>query len=56
MQRTFEEIVGYEEMVLLRDLRFVSHCDHHMAPASPCMTTAHYQSKKRANKRWLATK
>jgi GTP cyclohydrolase IA len=26
VQRTFEAIVGYDEMVLLRDLRFVSHC------------------------------
>lgn len=32
LQRTFEEIAGYDEMVLLRDVRFVSHCEHHMAP------------------------
>jgi GTP cyclohydrolase I len=32
LQRTFEEIAGYDEMVLLRDIRFVSHCEHHMAP------------------------
>jgi GTP cyclohydrolase I len=43
-------------MVLLRDLGFVSHCDHQMARASSRMTTADYQSKVRANKRWLATK
>jgi GTP cyclohydrolase I len=30
--RTFEEVGGYDEMVLLRDIRFVSHCEHHMAP------------------------
>jgi GTP cyclohydrolase IA len=30
--RTFEEVEGYDEMVLLRDIRFVSHCEHHMAP------------------------
>jgi GTP cyclohydrolase I len=53
---TFEEIVGYDEMVLLRDLGFVSHCDHLMARASSRMTTADYQSIVRANKRWLATK
>jgi len=29
---TFEEVGGYDEMVLLRDIRFVSHCEHHMAP------------------------
>ena len=30
--RTFEEVGGYDEMVLLRDVRFASHCEHHMAP------------------------
>ncbi|HMA56175.1 MAG TPA: GTP cyclohydrolase I FolE [Pseudolabrys sp.] len=30
--RTFEEVAGYDEMVLLRDIRFESHCEHHMAP------------------------
>ncbi len=32
LQRTFEEVAGYDEIVLLRDIRFVSHCEHHMAP------------------------
>lgn len=32
LTRTFEETDGYEEMVLLRDIRFESHCEHHMAP------------------------
>jgi GTP cyclohydrolase IA len=32
LQRTFEEVGGYDEMVLLRDIRFTSHCEHHMAP------------------------
>lgn len=32
LRRTFEEVAGYDEMVLLRDIRFVSHCEHHMAP------------------------
>jgi GTP cyclohydrolase IA len=32
LKRTFEEIAGYDEMVVLRDIRFVSHCEHHMAP------------------------
>jgi GTP cyclohydrolase I len=32
LRRTFEEIDGYDEMVLLRDIRFESHCEHHMAP------------------------
>lgn len=32
MQRTFEEVEGYDEMILLRDIRFESHCEHHLAP------------------------
>ncbi len=32
LMRTFEETDGYDEMVLLRDIRFESHCEHHMAP------------------------
>jgi GTP cyclohydrolase I len=30
--RTFEEVEGYDEMVVLRDIAFESHCEHHMAP------------------------
>jgi GTP cyclohydrolase I len=30
--RTFEEVEGYDEMVVLRDIEFESHCEHHMAP------------------------
>lgn len=32
LERTFEEVEGYDEMVVLRDIRFVSHCEHHMLP------------------------
>ena len=32
LQRTFEEIDGYDEIVVLSDIRFESHCEHHMAP------------------------
>jgi len=32
LQRTFEEVAGYDEMVVLRDIRFESHCEHHMLP------------------------
>ena len=32
LRRTFEEIAGYDEMVVLRDIEFESHCEHHMAP------------------------
>ncbi len=32
LERTFEEVEGYDEMVVLRDIDFSSHCEHHMAP------------------------
>jgi len=32
LQRTFEEVAGYDEMVVLRDIRFESYCEHHLAP------------------------
>ena len=32
LARTFEETDGYDEMVLLRDIRLESHCEHHMVP------------------------
>ena len=32
LRRTFEEVGGYDEMVVLRDISFESHCEHHMAP------------------------
>ncbi|WP_339703451.1 GTP cyclohydrolase I FolE [uncultured Sphingosinicella sp.] len=32
LSRTFEEVGGYDEIVLLRDIAFQSHCEHHMAP------------------------
>ena len=31
LQRTFEEVNGYDEMVVLKDIRFESHCEHHLA-------------------------
>ena len=32
LQRTFAEVGGYDEIVLLKDIPFQSHCEHHMAP------------------------
>lgn len=32
LQRTFDEVGGYDEIVLLRNIRFESHCEHHIAP------------------------
>jgi GTP cyclohydrolase I len=30
--RTFEEVEGYDDMIVLKDIRFESHCEHHLAP------------------------
>ena len=32
LTRTFEEVGGYDEIVLLKDIPFQSHCEHHLAP------------------------
>ena len=32
LSRTFEDVQGYDDMVLLRDIEIESHCEHHMAP------------------------
>lgn len=32
LERTFEEVDGYDELIVLRDIGFESHCEHHMAP------------------------
>jgi GTP cyclohydrolase IA len=32
LERTFEEVDGYDDMIVLKDIRFESHCEHHMAP------------------------
>lgn len=32
LERTFEEMAGYDEIVMLRDIRLESHCEHHMVP------------------------
>ena len=32
LARTFEEVEGYDDMIVLRDIRFESHCEHHLAP------------------------
>lgn len=32
LRRTFEEVAGYDELIVLRNIVFESHCEHHMAP------------------------
>ncbi len=36
LTRTFEETDGYDELIVLRDIRFESHCEHHMVPIIGC--------------------
>ena len=36
LRRTFAEVTGNDEMVVLRNIRFVSYCEHHMAPITGC--------------------
>jgi hypothetical protein len=44
LERCFEEIAGYDEIVLLRDIRFESHCEHHVAPVIGAPTLPTYQT------------
>lgn len=46
LARTFEEVAGYEEIVLLRDIRFESHCEHHMAAIIGKAHVAYLPSKR----------
>lgn len=32
LRRTFEEVAGYDELIVLRNIEFESHCEHHVAP------------------------
>ncbi len=44
LERTFSETEGYDEMVLLRQVRFESHCEHHLAPIIGCAHIAYLPS------------
>ena len=41
LARTFEEVGGYDEVVLLKDIPFQSHCEHHMAPITGTASIAY---------------
>jgi len=41
LYRTFEEVGGYNEVVLLKDIPFQSHCEHHMAPITGTASIAY---------------
>lgn len=46
LERTFEEVGGYDEIVLLKDIPFQSHCEHHMAPITGTASIAYLPSKR----------
>ncbi|WP_408587939.1 GTP cyclohydrolase I FolE [Novosphingobium sp.] len=46
LSRTFEEVGGYEELVLLKDIPFQSHCEHHMAPITGKASIAYLPNRR----------
>lgn len=46
LRRTFEEVEGYDEMVVLRDIRFESHCEHHILPIIGRVHVAYLPSRR----------
>ncbi|MCI0600118.1 MAG: GTP cyclohydrolase I FolE [Beijerinckiaceae bacterium] len=45
LSRVFEEVHGYDDMVLVRDIPFSSHCEHHMVPFFGSAHVAYYPSE-----------
>lgn len=46
LNRTFKEVENYDEMIVLRDIHFTSHCEHHIAPFSGCVHIAYIPDDK----------
>ena len=46
LAKTFKEVAGYDEIVLLRDIRFESHCEHHLAPILGVAHVAYLPNKR----------
>jgi len=46
LSRTFEEVAGYDEIVVLRDIPFESHCEHHLAPITGTASIAYLPGKR----------
>jgi GTP cyclohydrolase I len=46
LERTFDEVAGYSEMVTLRDIRFESYCEHHLAPIIGIVHVAYIPSER----------
>jgi GTP cyclohydrolase I len=46
LSRTFKDVEGYDEMIVLRDIEFYSHCEHHMVPFTGRVHIAYIPSTK----------
>ena len=46
LKRTFKEVEGYDEMIVLRNIAFESHCEHHMAPIIGCAHVGYLPNSK----------
>ncbi len=46
LAKTFEDIEGYDDFVLVRDINFVSHCEHHIVPIQGVAHVAYWPDKK----------
>lgn len=46
LSRVFDEEVGYHNMVIMRDIKFYSHCEHHLAPIIGTAHVAYYPTDK----------
>lgn len=46
LRRTFDDIQGYDDMVIVRDIQFVSHCEHHIASITGVAHVAYWPDEK----------
>lgn len=46
LSKTFEDIQGFDDMVLVKDIEFVSHCEHHMVPITGTAHVAYWPDQK----------
>ena len=46
LSRTFDDVEGYDEMVIVRDIRIESHCEHHMVPIIGRASIGYYPDKR----------
>lgn len=46
LRKTFDDIQGYDDMVIVRDIQFVSHCEHHIATITGIAHVAYWPDKK----------